>query len=198
MSDPQGIMFNEVMSGFVSLGVTDPGEGETQGKAGGMRLTMSVTVGISDLDLFLADPGHDGTLSGRVDFEPLGMGLDSTAGTFKLFTPTDVSGLKLMVYELAFAVDGAPYYLAGQKNVHNDPGFDMWRDTTTLFTTLYHGSDKSEPVAGAGILRLGMFDLVKLLRTLHVTGATTVGERARAVETFGRFFAGELWEEYFS
>jgi len=198
MSDPYGITFNEVMSGFVTLGVTDPGDGEAQGKARGTRLTMSVSVGIPDLDLFLADPGHDGTLSGRVDFEPLGMGLASTAGTFKLFSPTNASGLKLMVYELAFGVDGVPYYLAGKKNVHNDPGFDMWRDTTTLFTTLHRGSDKSGPIAGAGILRLGMFDLAKLLRTLHVTGAATVGERAKAVETFGRFFAGELWEEYFS
>ena len=37
------------------------------------------------------------------------------------------------------AEDGTTYYFEGHKTVHNDPGFDVWSDTTTLFVTVYAG-----------------------------------------------------------
>jgi cholesterol oxidase len=43
------------------------------------------------------------------------------------------------------ANDGATYYFEGHKTVHNDPGFDVWSDTTTLFITLYAGKTTTGP-----------------------------------------------------
>jgi len=88
------------------------------------------------------------------------------------------------------------YYLAGKKNVHDDPGFDLWSDTTTLYTRLHEGPDPSGPVAGAGILRLGVDDLVDLVSTMRVPDAVSIQKKAEALSTFGSLFLGELWDTY--
>ena len=58
-----------------------------------------------------------------------------------------------MIYELAFERKGQDYYLAGRKEVQDDPGFDLWKDTT-LLTQLHRGVDKTGPVIGAGFVTL--------------------------------------------
>ena len=122
--------------------------------------------------------------------------LPAADGVFNLFAPDDKPEQKLMVYELAFEHDGTPYYLAGRKEVHDDPGFDLWKDTTTLFTHLHQGRDKTGPIVGAGILTLGMTDLAKLVSTMRATDAATVGEKTQALTAFGKFFMGQLWDTY--
>ncbi|HFE39204.1 MAG TPA: GMC family oxidoreductase [Gammaproteobacteria bacterium] len=101
-----------------------------------------------------------------------------------------------MVYELAFVHDNADYYLAGYKEVKDDRGFDLWSDTTTLYTTLHKGKDKSGDIVGAGILRLGVVQLSKLLSTVEVSGTDSEVEKAKTVARFGSFFSGNLWDSY--
>jgi hypothetical protein len=101
-----------------------------------------------------------------------------------------------MVYELGFRHQGEAYYFAGSKKVKDDPGLDLWPDTTTLYSRLYTGSDDTGPVVGAGILRLGVADLVRLVSTMHATGTSTVAESAEALGKFGRLFLGQLWDTY--
>ena len=195
MSDPSlGITFRETMSGGFSLGETDPHAGAAA--HGAATLSMHATVSIDDIDRFAANPAHLGSLLGTIDFPPLGTGIPASRGVFNLFSPTDQPALKLMVYELAFVHDGKPYYLAGRKEVRDDPGFDLWKDTTTLFTTLHEGDGKDGPVAGAGILTLGVVDLVRLVSTISVIGAHGPADTARAISKFGTFFLGELWKSY--
>jgi cholesterol oxidase len=193
---PIGITFDETMAGPFALGVDEPAAGAKAGRDAGTRLAMHATVSVPDLDAFLADSQHAGQLKGRVDFAPLGQGLAAPSGVFKLFAPSRKPGLKYMVYELAFEHDGKPHYLAGRKHVHDDPGVDLWTDTTTLYTTLHAGPDAKAPVAGAGVLRLDMGDFLKLMSTIKVTGTRSAKDRAAAVSTFGRFFMGELWDVY--
>src|SRR5690606_20490521 len=96
-----------------------------------------------------------------------------------------------------FQHDGKTYYLAGRKEVRGDrAGLDLWPDTTTLFTTLHEGVDASGSVVGAGVLRLGVDDLARLVSTVRVTGPASAGERAKPIATCGAFFMGELWDTY--
>jgi hypothetical protein len=115
---------------------------------------------------------------------------------FKLFAPAGADRMKHMVYELGFEVAGKRYYLAGKKEVRDDPGIDLLSDTTTLFTRLHEGNDASGPVVGAGVLHLDMGDFARLLSTIRPVGAQSVGEGAEAVMTFSRFFAGQLVDSY--
>jgi hypothetical protein len=126
------------------------------------------------------------------EFQNRGFGLPARHGVFRLFSPGPSEDARRMVYELGFEAGGKPYYLAGEKRVHNDPGFDIWRDTTTLFTNLHAGADRSGPVVGAGILSLGVRQLLDLVSTFK----TINGGNLETVATFGRFFFGELWEVY--
>jgi hypothetical protein len=74
----------------------------------------------------------------------------------------------------------------------------MWRDTTTLYTQLHEGRDSSGRVVGAGVLTLGVGDLLRLLSTFHATNAATFVARWKAVRGFAGFFMRELWASYVS
>lgn len=192
----QGIDFDETMAGPFAVGPTDPEEGRIQGEADGTRLAMHASVSIADLDAFIDDPGHEGRLTGQIEFDHFPDAIEASRGVFNLFAPTPETGRKLMVYELAFDLDGSPRYLAGRKEVRDDRGIDVWSDTTTLLTTLHQGQGRSDPVIGAGVLRLGATDLLDLLSTVRVTGAATAAESGAAVARFGAFFLGQLWDVY--
>lgn len=191
-----GLSFRETMAGGFTLGESDPTIGEQKGRKAGTALAMHATITIHDLRTFIDSPDHHESLTGHVDVPSLGENIPAKTGVFNLFCPTDRPKLKLMVYELGFAVEGQDYYLAGKKEVRDDPGFDLWKDTTTLYTQLHKGTDKTGPVVGAGILSLGVADLLKLVSTLHATNAPSAAEGTKAVMEFGRFFLGELWDSY--
>jgi cholesterol oxidase len=197
MSDSQaGISFREQMSGPFALGETDPQAGAARGQAESTLLTMRATVMINDLDRFIANPDHPGSLTGEVDFAPLGTALASQSGVFNLFSPSGDPHTKYMVYELGFPAGGKDYYLAGKKLVKDDPLLEIWSETTTLYAVLHEGRDASGVIAGAGILHLSLLGLLKMLPTMTVTGAATLGEKAAALEKFGRFFAGQLYDSF--
>lgn len=191
-----GISFAETMSGPFALGETDAQAGARAGKAAGHTLAMHAAVTIPDLDRFIADESHPGALTGTLDYAPLGTGIAARRGVFNLFSPGAESGTRYMVYELAFRHQGEDHYLAGRKIVRDDPGLDLWRDTTTLFTTLHRGGDASGPVIGAGVLSLGGRELGELVTTIRVTGAEGSANQAQALAKFGQFFLGQLWERY--
>lgn len=191
-----GIQFKETMAGGFSLNLTEPKEGSSQGKQKGFELAMHAQVDIDDIDRFIAEPEHPGHLLGSIDYFPMGMDMKAHNGVFNLFNPTDDPSLKLMVYELGFNFNGQEYYLAGKKEVRDDPGFDLWSDTTTLYTQLHSGTDKTGSVVGAGILTLGVTDLLKLVSTIKVTQTDSAADKVKTVAKFGRFFMGELWDTY--
>jgi hypothetical protein len=183
-----GITFHETMSGPFALGATDPEAGAADPAAG--QLTIHCEISIDDIDPFIADPEHAGSISGTVDYSSLGEGLPITHGFFNLFSP-GMANERLMQYRLAFAQDGKAYFLDGRKHVHDDPGFDVWKDTTTLYTVLNEGSDETGPVAGAGLLSLGVEDLARMMGTMRSTGGGL-----EPMLKFGKFFLGSLWETY--
>ena len=191
-----GISFRETMTGFFTLGEADPRAGAAKGRARSSRLTLHASIDIRDIRGFVSDPNHRGAITGQVDFEPFGQDLRAFDGVFQLFTPSDELGVKWMIYELAFKHQGKTYYLAGRKNVGTGSIFRMWADTTTLFTRLHEGKDTTGAVVGAGVLTLSTRDLLRLLSTAHATEANSFTERLRALLTFARFFAGNLWELY--
>jgi predicted acylesterase/phospholipase RssA len=194
-----GFTFREKMAGGFALGETDPQTGEQVGHDAGNTFTMHGTINIQDLDQFMSDAEHPGSLAGSIDFAPLGLNLPSTTGVFNLFSPTDDPTTKYMVYEMGFnASDGSSYYMAGKKIVKQGPITEMWKATTTLYTQLYKGTDKTGQIVGAGVLSLGMTDLLAMIPTMHATNATSPEQAAEAMARFGKFFLGELWETYVS
>jgi len=184
------------MSGNFALDVNDYSAGAEKGRAEATELSMHAKVEIGDLHQFIHDPEHPGKLSGEVDFPLLGANIVSQHGVFNLFKPVKDSDETHMIYEMSFQVDNEDYYLAGHKIVKDDPGFDLWSDTTTLYTNLHKGKDKTFPIIGSGILNLGIKELLALVSTIDVPNATSASDKASAISSFGQFFLGELWNAY--
>lgn len=191
-----GLRFREAMAGGFALGETEPQVGEHRGRRAGTELVLRGAVVIRNLDDFVADPDHRGELVGHVTFPPLGRKLPAKNGVFNLFSPAGQPETKWMVYELGFEAQGKSYYLAGKKEVRDEPGFDLWKDTTTLFTRLHEGENAAGPVVGAGVLHLGPAELLKLVSSMTASNAGSATRQAEAIFQFGRFFLGELWESY--
>lgn len=193
-----GIHFDETMAGGLTLGATDCTEGGKQGRQSGNIMAMHASVAINDMEGFICDASHLGELTGTIDYPAFGHAIPCRNGKFNLFSPTDDPQMKYMVYELGFEHDGNDYYVAGHKEVKDDPGFDLWSDTTTLYTKLHQGRDDSGPVIGAGVLTLGVSELMKLVASMEVTDADGLADKAQTLAKFGHFFMGELWDTYVS
>lgn len=174
-----GLGFHEVMGGAVA----------------GKRVTLRAAITIKDLAAFLRDPNHRGDLQAAIDWEGYGTGIPSTSGVFELFKPTADPKLKLMVYACWFEHDGLPYFFDGAKHVRSRSIFYLWYDTTTLFTTVYQGTDRTGKVVGTGVLSLGIGALAKMMLTFSVPDTSPLG-RLKTLLAFGGFFLRELWDTY--
>ncbi len=191
-----GFQFKETMQGGFTLNATDTAEGKAQGEQADTLLVMHAAIDIKNLAEFIKSPDHLAGLTGTIDFAPLGMGMVASTGVFNLFKPTDDPTLTLMVYELGFEYQGEAYYLAGKKEVRQASIFQLWPATTTLYTQLHKGTDKSGAVIGAGILSLGVIALLKLLSTITVSNTSCFGEKIKAIGCFFCFFMAQLWKTY--
>jgi len=191
-----GLRFSETMTGGVALGETDYGEGERKGRPAGNILAIHVTITINDVMSFIECPEHEGQMSGNIDYPPFGSAIPCGSGRFNLFSPSNDPQMKLMIYELGFVHENQAYYLAGRKEIRNDHGFDMWRDTTTLLVHLYAGSDSSGDIIAAGTLKIRFTEFIHMLSSMQVLGDESLQDKVMTLGRFGKFFLGELWDTY--
>ncbi len=194
-----GVSFTETMKGHVTKGESDPQRGrEAQGRE---AASFELTIAVDDIDVFVEHPEHLARATGSVGAASLGLERPVRQGTFQLFVDDDDPETKRMLYRLWFLDNrGAEYTLSGQKVIHDDPGFDLWDDTTTLFVRILEGhvtetQEPDAPVWGAGVLHIHTIDFLRQLSTMRATGPN-LGGQTRAMARFGRLFLGKLWDSY--
>jgi cholesterol oxidase len=196
---PAAVSFTEEMKGFVAFGETDYEEGFRAGRESGTALMFHLTITADDIDAFIADPQREARAEGFVRCESLGGERPVERGVFNLFVDHGADRRrKRMLYRLPFADgSGRPFTLTGYKVVEDDPGFDVWRDTTTLYTRVLRGhvapaeDERAERVA-AGIIHIHGLDFAKQLTTFR----SDPPGRLDALGRFGALFAGDLWKVY--
>ncbi len=193
--------FTEDMRGFIAFGQSNYQDGYDQGVKDGTPFMFHLTLKTDDLDRFLSTPQHEAEAIGYVDCAALGGRCPVERGWFNLFIDTADADRKLMTYRLFFRdAENRPLTLSGHKQVQDKPGFNVWKDTTTLFTNLFAGhiakdEEASESLKAVGILHIGMLDFAKELATVRAFAPTFAG-RVAALERFGRYFLGSLWQTY--
>lgn len=196
---PADLEFTEKMRGFITFGEDDYDKGFRQGKKAKTACMFHVTVHMTDVERFMMDPSHPGTITGHVQCDALGGKLEVQQGWFNLFVDGNAGGEKhkYMRYRLLIADgEGHPITLNGYKDVHDDRGFDVWSDTTTLFTRILAGhvtvDHDDDEVVATGILHVLPQDFAVQMTTFRVDPA----HRVDAIGRFGALFAGSLWEAF--
>jgi hypothetical protein len=191
-----GIAFRETMRGWFAMGESDPVTGARRGRAQNAAIALNASITVHDLERFIRDPEHPGSLAGNLDIAGFGTAIPAVRGVFNLFSPSNDAQTKLMVYEAGFRHGGSDYYFAGKKLVRHHFILKLWPDTTTLYVQLHEGKDASGPVIGAGVLHLNAFDLTKLMLGMHAIDTDAAHSSPEVTFEFLRFFLGELWATY--
>jgi predicted patatin/cPLA2 family phospholipase len=199
--DPTRLGFTEEMKGYVAFGETDFDRGFRKGREEDNFLMFHLTIEVDGVERFVGDPRREASAKGYVRSEALGGELPVEKGVFNLFVDQGDPGLKRMLYRLFFRDGGGkPLTLSGFKVVEDDPGSDLWTDTTTLFTRILRGHVGAEDEADAevvasGIIKIYFLDFLKQLTTFRTEGPTPA-QRATALSRFGKLFLGDLWNVY--
>lgn len=189
-----GLSFRETMRGHIAFGHSDPDAAARSHAA--LPIAINATINIRDLDAFVSEPEHRGEMAAHLYCPRLGGRLPATRTNFQLFSPTGDAARTEMVYEMGFRHDGRQYFFSGRKNVQRGSPLRLWSDTTTLCVRVHEGEDRGGAVMATGVLRLGVFDLLSLLATLHSRDVTGLWARLGPPARFAGFFAGQLWATY--
>ena len=140
-TDATNLSFTEEMKGFVALDVDDPVRGAELGRQLDQRLMFHLTITAEDVDRFVVDPAapRDGDRLRRV--RPVRRPPGGRSAPGSTCSPrTATATRRKMLYRLHFAdAGGNPLTLVGHKDVHDDPGVDVWQDTSTLYTRILAG-----------------------------------------------------------
>jgi hypothetical protein len=138
---PTKLSFTEEMKGFVTFGELDYDKGAREGKKSGTKIMFHLTITADNVSRFVTDPEHDTEdVQGYIRCEALGGELPVEKGWFNLFVDDNDPSIKRMFYRLFFRdKQGNPLTLSGHKYIKDDPGMDLWHDTTTLFTQILNG-----------------------------------------------------------
>jgi cholesterol oxidase len=184
------------------VGEPDYRAGYERGRASGTDLMFHLTIETPPLGEFAADPQHAAEATGWVHSDAMLGGRRAVQrGRFNLFVDTERPGEKRMHYRLHFGDGhGSPLTLVGHKVIADDPGFDLWPDTTTLFTRVVRGhtepgEDDDAELIAAGILRITPLSFARQLTTFRARGDDFAGNLA-ALGRFNLLFLGALWQVY--
>ena len=193
------------MRGFITFGEDDYDKGFRQGKKAKTACMFHVTVHMEDIERFIEDPAHEGSITGTVDCDALGGELPVQQGWFNLFVDADEDGKerKLMKYRLLIEDgEGHPVTLNGYKEVKDDPRLrrlDGHDDAVHAHPRRPRRADPGEEVGDAGeeivatgILHVLPADFAVQMTTFRVDPA----HRLDALGRFGGLFPGALWESF--
>jgi cholesterol oxidase len=196
------VQFTETMRGYFSIHEKLDFElGCEKGKQEQSALMFTLTIQAEDIQNFMIDPEHKGYMAGTVIAPMLSdHALTISDGIFNLFVKDETNPLlKKMKYSMQMhSVDGKTYYFEGYKLVEDEKGFDLWKDTSVLFVTIYNGKDNTAPVLGKGVLKILLADFITQMGTIKALYTNNTLDSLNAIKLFSSFFGKNLLDTYFS
>lgn len=184
---------------FSTQSKEDTERGYQIGKDEGSSIEFLLTIRSENLNEMISNPDHKATLFGTVKAPVLSKDVITvTNGEFLLFiSREDKVETRNMVYRMILNTEeGKKYLFVGAKWIQNDGLTNIWRDTSTLFTTIYEGETENSPVLGKGILHILPEDFAKQMTTMKVIYAKSLIDTIQGLIKFGSFFAGALYDVY--
>lgn len=186
MKDPvPGIRFSQQLKGRLNF------QDQTHANE---DLKLRLTVHINNLNAFIDDSLHSARVTGHLESPTLGSFSMFTDGRFTLKNVTNK--MRKITYELDVEKDNQDYSFILEHTLHDDPGFDMWRDLSNLTLKLFKGQAQDENLVASGTLHLPLTGIKDLIKGFHATEATSFTEEIAIKGRFARFFLGELYDVY--
>lgn len=196
------LAFTEEMKGFVGFGASDYRSGWDEGRASATSFMFHLTITVDDLARFRQDPNHLARAEGWVGLGALAPGrLPVEEGWFNLFAPGLGANRTTMRYRLFFRdAGGNALTMVGFKDVGDDPGLDVWADTTSLSVSILDGhvppatdaigqaAEEGHAVRARGVIVIRITDFARQLTTFRAGPTDLV--------RFGVMFMGALWRTY--
>jgi hypothetical protein len=209
--EPTTVSWSETFKGWLGFGQTDFNQAMLPDNREPARAKL--TVSIPHLDNFLATQPGSGpddraprvarVTSGWIRCDGFCAPLTVTEGTFEAFVPaavrepSDQLHLRMRYVLRLSGPDGEPFLLRGFKLIENDPGYDSWSDTTTLFVQVFPGGPRAgqgAPLA-VGVLRISPLAFLRELATFRASGRSLIA-RIKGVGRYQWFFASSLARTY--
>jgi cholesterol oxidase len=167
-----------------------------EGDRGVTELELALTIDVDDLDALRRDVTTPSRISGRVRLPAVSTEpLQVTGGVMRLFV-TDERRVdtRQLTYALdARTPDGEVLRIDGHKVIHDDGGFDAWRDLTSLAVTVRRADGT---VVGAGTVGISLRGVVDLASTISAVRAPSTAEAMRMRLEFLRIFLGQVVLRY--
>jgi len=153
------VTWSEQLNGWCSEKQADFNQALREGKSKLCAIGAQLSIEIDDVEQFLASELRRARVTaGVVSCALLGGELEVTWGVFELLAPGSQPPDHLhlrMRYRLNLRDSlGHPLGFRGFKVVENDPGYDSWADTSTLFVRIYHGEwdPNGDPSGGQALV----------------------------------------------
>lgn len=157
------------------------------------------TVTMMPVDPFFADRQEEAEMLATVQASAISDApLTAVDGRFRLFSQhPEIADARAMEYWLPLvADDGREYLLVGQKTIRDDPGFDIWADTTTLATRVFEGWTTDGLELANGELTIAIPDFLKQLSTMQVLNAPNTRTKLKVLAQFNLLFGGQLAKSF--
>lgn len=199
------LKFTEEMKGHIKLGAkatthVEFQTAEQQGKQANAPFMFHLDVSVPDVDSFVTSPAHESRADGYIDSPLFGGKRTVENGMVNLFVNAQDPSKKNMRYRLFFTgADNKNYTMVGQKDIEGPSMTALWNETTTLYTQILEGhvaDGQTGTVLGAGITHILPQDFFFKQMFSFRTKGPNIGARTAALNRFGTFFLGKVWDVY--
>jgi len=193
MQTPEpGIRFKEELCGGVALETPAQFSNALENE---LEVTLSLTHHIHDLNKFINEESQ-GRLTGSIKFSNAESVSLLSNGIFRFFEEIDADTLRL-TYQAEFTHEGEKYRFVGEKHLHDDFGFDMWKDLSVMHFKLYYLVSGEWHLTSGGQLKLNLINMAQLIAGIQATGVDELADSASTLAQFSKFYLREAGEVYF-
>lgn len=191
-----GVQYVEAASGRVAAGISDAAVAGRVATAGAGAFQLALQVSIPSLQDFLDSAVHAAEIgTGTVSWKPdLAAAPVLPGGAVTFFRDADPTGRHKSI-EFAFSFSdshGRTVACQGVKDLHDDNGLDTATDLSTINLSLRANGE----LAGTGVLRSNILDVLRQIQSCKIAGAQSEGEESAARQAFLGFLNGQLREVY--
>ncbi|MCK5702212.1 MAG: hypothetical protein KAI29_13700, partial [Cyclobacteriaceae bacterium] len=81
-------------------------------------------------------------------------------------------------------------------DIQDDPGADLWKDTTTLYVKVYKGENAKGVQVAKGMLKIEPADFARQMTTMKAINTDSISEQIKWQARFGQFFSKSLFDIY--